>query len=481
MTKKLIIIDDSATQLNFLKTFFANNGWEVCGVQSAKIGYEMIFDYAPDLIITDAVMPLMGGFQLLKLIRENEKISKIPIIVYSILAEANAKFYINEQYSEYFLRKENNHDELLNLANNIVEKYPLDEEYKEEILKIGEQNFKVEQELKKELSEDSEENFEIQDNEEQQINIQKFDFENFCCDMEKNDDFSIADEKLFQEIFNVFHKYFEYDLCVLNVFSYEDENNKVYFDLKDILLSPIFRNMILNKYNTTLSVMYKKYAPNLFSVVQESEFLSKIELEFKYKEQNIADLVFYSRDKLKWENIEDIESVKEKIYKFFKARHIERASKVSKKDDLLSKYFSFNKFKEIKHENNVYFVIAQIVNFSELSSELSFQEIDIVNSKISEKIISHLERDEQVYKNDEDEYNIVLFAKDEKQLHHRLEYILKDIDSIEYNSYKVDSLCAAISCNVDGVFNIVEAQKKLREFMDDANELEKVVIFDAKE
>ena len=99
MTKKLIIIDDSATQLNFLKTFFANNGWEVCGVQSAKIGYEMIFDYAPDLIITDAVMPLMGGFQLLKLIRENEKISKIPIIVYSILAEENAKFYINEQYS----------------------------------------------------------------------------------------------------------------------------------------------------------------------------------------------------------------------------------------------------------------------------------------------------------------------------------------------------------------------------------------------
>ena len=66
MAKKLIIIDDSATQLNVLKTLFANDGWDVCGVQSAKIGHEMIFDFAPDLIITDAIMPLMGGFQLLK-------------------------------------------------------------------------------------------------------------------------------------------------------------------------------------------------------------------------------------------------------------------------------------------------------------------------------------------------------------------------------------------------------------------------------
>jgi len=48
--KKVIIIDDSATSLNLLKTTFAKNSWEVYGAQNAKIAYEMIYDVAPDII-----------------------------------------------------------------------------------------------------------------------------------------------------------------------------------------------------------------------------------------------------------------------------------------------------------------------------------------------------------------------------------------------------------------------------------------------
>ena len=77
MTKKVIIIDDSITQLNLLKTYFAKNDWEVYSAQNAQNAYDIIFDVAPDIIITDAIMPGIGGFQLVKTIRENEKISKI--------------------------------------------------------------------------------------------------------------------------------------------------------------------------------------------------------------------------------------------------------------------------------------------------------------------------------------------------------------------------------------------------------------------
>ena len=148
MAKKLVIIDDSSTQLNILKTLFTNCGWEVCGVQNAKIGYEIIFDFAPDLIITDAIMPLMGGFQLVKQIRENPIISRIPVIVYSVLNESNAKFYINEDLSEYFLKKDDNQNELLNLAEEITNKFPLEKEYKDEILRAGLENYKQIQQAK---------------------------------------------------------------------------------------------------------------------------------------------------------------------------------------------------------------------------------------------------------------------------------------------------------------------------------------------
>ena len=94
MAKKVIIIDDSSSSLNFLKTTFAKSSWEVFGAQNAILGYQMIFDCAPDLIITDALMPMVGGFQFIRKIRENEHISKIPVIIYSVLDPKNAKYYI---------------------------------------------------------------------------------------------------------------------------------------------------------------------------------------------------------------------------------------------------------------------------------------------------------------------------------------------------------------------------------------------------
>ena len=91
MIKKVIIIDDSSTALNLLKAAFENCFWEVYITKTASFAYDLIFEVAPDLIVTDAIMPVMGGFQLVKTIRKNEKISKIPVIVYSVLPENNAK------------------------------------------------------------------------------------------------------------------------------------------------------------------------------------------------------------------------------------------------------------------------------------------------------------------------------------------------------------------------------------------------------
>jgi hypothetical protein len=221
--------------------------------------------------------------------------------------------------------------------------------------------------------------------------------------------------------------------------------------------------------------MYKKYAPNLDTIMQESEFLSKIEFNFKYKENNIASITFYSREKEKWEHLENQEELKETLYQYFKTRYISKTQS-SKKEDIINKYFSFNKFKNVKKELDTYFDTIQISNFSELELNLAADELDMLNSKISEKIIECIETNEQVYKNDNDEYNLIFFAKDLKHAKYRLDYILKEIEAISYNTYSVDSSIVAINCNIDGNFSLIEAQKKVRDFIEQAQEQEKVVV-----
>ncbi len=477
MTKKLVIIDDSSTQLNILKTLFSNNGWEVCGVQSAKIGYELIFDFAPDLIITDAIMPLMGGFQLVKMIRENELISKIPVIVYSVLNENNAKFYINEELSEYFLKKENNHDELLELAQEIVAKFPLDEDYKKEILRESLKQATIEKDNLEQINQ-TETIQDIENEEPEQIIIEQPNMEEFREKIKECSNFTFGDEKIFSNFFNKINNFFGYDLGAINIYSFEDGTNKVFFDIRDIILSPILRNSILKKYDANTNVMYKKYAPNLPTMVNESEFLSKIEFNFKYKEENIANIVLFSREKLKWQNEEINQEIEKIFYEFFKARYIQKASKIHKKEDIGQKYNKTdNQFDGFKNFANSYYAIVQIVNFSDFTLNLSTQEIDILNSKISEKIIACLEDKEQVYKNDEDEYSVVILAKDEKQAKYRFEYIINEIEQIDE---KMQLFIAASSCNIDNGFNIVAAQKNVNEIMQEAHQ-EKVVIYNVWE
>lgn len=479
MTKKVIIIDDSATQLNILKAIFADSGWEVCGIQSARIGYEMIFDFAPDLIITDAIMPLMGGFKLIKMIRDDDKISKIPVIVYSVLDEINAKFYIKEELSEYFLKKDNNYKELLELADKLVERFPLEKEYKDNILRVGLDIYKNKHIEEENIQKDFEETKKEDENEpiEQVQEKEKFNIEKFTFALKKNMDFTFSDEKIFKEIFSSLYYAFEYDLAVINLYSFENEENKVFFDIKDIILSPIFKDSILNKFGAKTNIMYKKYAPNLPVVVQENEFLSKIEFNFEYKDENIGNFIFYSKEKLKWENNLYLEEIKNLINEFMKNRYIARTSENSKKDSLKNKYFSFSHLENIKNEQNVYFGIIQITNFSELASNMSQEDLDIINSKISEKIVNYLEEGEKVFKNFEDEYDIVICADDEGQLLNKLEFISKEIDMISYNENNIETLILATSCKIDGNFNIVEAQKKAREFIEShVEQQEKVVI-----
>ena len=257
MTKKVIIIDDSVTSLNLLKGKFASEGWEVYGTSSAKDGYDMIFDIAPDLIITDAIMPVVGGFRFVKMTRENEKTAKIPIIVYSVLPENNAKFYLKQDCIEYFLSKNENIDELVVLANKLTKEYPLSEDYKFEILKSKFISLNVHSEIKipPKMEEDD-----------------KIDFNKLEQKFKEKYNFNFSDEKIFSDFFKILYPILEYELCIV----FPQQNHKsvksIYFDIRDIILSPIFQNKIMEKYGAKDTVLFKKYAPNLKMFANEDEF-----------------------------------------------------------------------------------------------------------------------------------------------------------------------------------------------------------------
>ena len=477
MTKKVIIIDDSTTQLNLLKTILTKNDWEVYSAKSAKIGYEMIFDIAPDLVITDAIMPLVGGFQLVKSIKENPLISKIPVIIYSILDVKHARYYLQDDINEYFLTKSENINSLVELAQKAINEHPVDEEYK---LPILEKSLLQSQTLKENSSQINEQ----EENEE--TDILKIDKDKLVNSIKKLHDFTLDDEEIMENLFNILYPILNYDLGLISVHSFEKKEQKVYLDVKDIILSPIFQNSILNKYKAKNNTMFKTYAPNLKTVVDISEFNSKIEFSFNHLNKTTAEIAFYSFEENKWQNEEDISALKNTLEKFFQARYVNKfalTKRPSQKKYSLNKseLNFFNKIENALNNNNyIYLVIVDIVNFQQLKDNLTIQDLDLINSKISEKIIKSINKNEQIHKNYEDEYAMIIFTKDKKELKNRLNTLYEVLNKISYNDYNVEAIITAVNCMIDSNYNVYEAQKIAQKVYNEALN-EKVIIKDGKQ
>lgn len=65
----------------------SDEGYEVWGCDEASIALRKIREGKPDIILTDLVLPGIDGFEMLRLLKENEDLRDIPVMVLSNLGE----------------------------------------------------------------------------------------------------------------------------------------------------------------------------------------------------------------------------------------------------------------------------------------------------------------------------------------------------------------------------------------------------------
>lgn len=88
--KKILVVDDEPDVRNFLTTCIQDAGFMVDAAKNGQEALEKIERDLPDLMTLDMVMPRKSGIELIRILRKNEKWSKLPVIV--ITAHANDEF-----------------------------------------------------------------------------------------------------------------------------------------------------------------------------------------------------------------------------------------------------------------------------------------------------------------------------------------------------------------------------------------------------
>lgn len=82
---KILIVEDDPflSDLVFLK--LKKEGYEVFMANDGVNGLQLAAEKMPDLILLDLVMPILGGFEVLKKLKDDPKLKDISVIIFSNL------------------------------------------------------------------------------------------------------------------------------------------------------------------------------------------------------------------------------------------------------------------------------------------------------------------------------------------------------------------------------------------------------------
>lgn len=78
---KVLVVDDSKTELMFLSDLLRKNGFTVSTAENADDAMRRLGEDKPDLILMDVVMPGQNGFQLTRAISRDPQYADVPIIM----------------------------------------------------------------------------------------------------------------------------------------------------------------------------------------------------------------------------------------------------------------------------------------------------------------------------------------------------------------------------------------------------------------
>jgi twitching motility two-component system response regulator PilH len=113
MASKILVADDSPTQLKLILAPLRAQDYQVVTASDGEEALKMAFSEHPDLIILDVVMPNMDGFQACRKIKHTDELKHIPVIMLTSKNQKTDEFWGKKQGADEYLTKPFEEKELL--------------------------------------------------------------------------------------------------------------------------------------------------------------------------------------------------------------------------------------------------------------------------------------------------------------------------------------------------------------------------------
>ena len=87
MTRKIILAEDEPQIARLIEFKLKKEGYDVTWKENGEEALKAIKADKPDLIVLDIMMPVMGGYEVLRRLKEDENLKSIPVIMLTARAQ----------------------------------------------------------------------------------------------------------------------------------------------------------------------------------------------------------------------------------------------------------------------------------------------------------------------------------------------------------------------------------------------------------
>jgi twitching motility two-component system response regulator PilH len=102
---RVLVVDDSPTDLKLVKGLLEESGFEVETVDNPNDALSIAHDRPPDLILMDVVFEGMSGFQATRKLTKDPATSPIPVIIMSVKDQESDRIWGLRQGAVEYLVK----------------------------------------------------------------------------------------------------------------------------------------------------------------------------------------------------------------------------------------------------------------------------------------------------------------------------------------------------------------------------------------
>ncbi|MCL1467912.1 response regulator [Argonema galeatum] len=118
--RTILVVDDNPDLRNYVSRILRASGFDVLMARDGAEGFGVAQANRPELIVTDLMMPMVSGLEMIRMIREQSDLKGTPIILLTAKVDEDTRIEGTELGADIYLAKPFNDRELLAAVRNLL-------------------------------------------------------------------------------------------------------------------------------------------------------------------------------------------------------------------------------------------------------------------------------------------------------------------------------------------------------------------------